>query len=158
MASISLFSGRRSGSGGDEVVKPAVSSTLILRRAPVETPDELQEAEYRHGGPSDFDFSTTNPRDTGDGTSVRVETPPEEEEPGPPGGLILNWQENRASRQTHDITVTSEDDPDISIVVQRIDQIDFIAPPEFLDMWTKATGVKYDAIIWRQQIIWLDGE
>lgn len=124
-----------------------ISSTLILRRAPVETPDALQEAEYRHGGPSEFDISETNPRDKSDGTSISVVSNPDDPEEGPPQGLVLKWQEHRPSRKEVTVTIHAQGNEDISFKEALTTEMFFIAPPEEIAMWAKATGVKYDAII-----------
>lgn len=143
------------GSVVKEVVLPKiVSSTLILRRAPVETPDELQEAEFRHGGPSDFEFSAQNPKDTSDGMNIRTNPRDDEEEEPPPPDLLMTFEEFDYLSET--IVITAEGDEDVSITEERKTQSDYLAPAEFVNMVSKATGVKYDQVVLRLKFFWKD--
>lgn len=124
--------------------KASVKSILLLQGPPVVTPDDLQEAEIIWGGPSQFEFSTTDPPQSSGG-GVSVKKPGSDAENIAP--LTMVWTE--VARQTEDVVITADGNPEVSVTVRRIQQIDFQAPPEFLTLMQRATGVAYDSIVAR---------
>lgn len=132
---------------------PSVTSVWVLSRAPVVTPDDLQEAELRWGGPSEFEFSTTNPKDNSDGMTVGVAGGDEDTPTPDPAALLLEFNELFSGRKTHTVTIT-DDDSSASIDVKRIDQIDFVAPQPVIALFAKAVGVTYSQILCRFKLDW----
>lgn len=140
----------------EQVREQIVTSTLKLDRAPAVAPDQLQEAEAVWGQASQFDLSETNPRDTTDGTGMRVivKTGQQEQPDNTVFDLLLQWQE--ISRETHDVVVTAEGGGDLSVTVRRIDKIRFRAPQAFIDIVAKATGVTFNQIVSEYSLNWPD--
>lgn len=93
---------------------------------PVEVPE--QAAEIRWGKASSFQWSVTNPPAGG---SVTVRLPDDEPEEPVPGPRTLEFDET--TRTVQNIRVENPSDSEQYVIVQRINDITFRGPSDFLN-------------------------
>ena len=132
--------GGSGGTGGgftiSNVFTSVVRQTVVIEsflkdRNPRPAEAAEQESEIRWGKPSSFQWSVSNPPPTRGG-GVNVNPSPggddEEDEPGP---KTLEFEETE--RSVEDIRVENPSDSDQYVIVQRINDITFLAPADMLN-------------------------
>lgn len=139
MAQFTLSSGGGGGSlsfrrtNFERVVRPSVIIESFLKDRtpkPVEIPE--QEAEIRWGKASTFQWSSTNPPNTGGGgITVR---PGDDEDDEEIGSQTVEFEET--ARSIHVVRVSNPLDDQQYVDVERIDDITFRAPAELLSALT----------------------
>jgi hypothetical protein len=115
------------------VVRPTVVIESHLRDRtprPAEVPE--QEAEIRWGQPSSFQWSVTNPP-TNDRPGIVVKPGGGDDDEEEPGDKILLFEEMAVNTVTEDVRVENPDDESQYVIVERILDIFFLAPPELPD-------------------------